>query len=45
MKKPKKPLEIPYHTDHEGEPRTIDAIRARANLDLVDITAGPMTSK
>lgn len=38
----KKIKEIVHHTDHEGEPKTIDAIRARANLDLVDIVAGPM---
>jgi len=38
---------IIHHTDHDESipPRAIDAIRARANMDLVDITVGPMTLK
>jgi hypothetical protein len=36
---------IPHHTDHEDEPRVIDSIRAKCNLDLVDVVAGPMTLK
>jgi len=45
MTKLKKPLQIPHHTDHEGEPRTIDAIRARANLELEHVVTNTMTLK
>jgi len=34
MKKPKKLPQIPHHTDHVKAPRTIDSIRARANLEM-----------
>lgn len=33
---------IPHHTDHEGKPRVIDCIRARANLDLDTVISEPM---
>jgi hypothetical protein len=45
MTRSKKHLEIPHHTDHEGEPRTIDAIRARANLELEHVVTETMTLK
>ena len=38
----RKKLNYKPHSDHEGKPRVIDCIRARANLDLVDVVAGSM---
>ena len=45
MTKPKKPIQIPHHTDHQGNPRPIDAIRARANLELTNVVTGIKTLK
>lgn len=38
----KKTQKIPHHTDHEGKPRVIDCIRARANMDLTSVISEPM---
>jgi len=45
MIKQRKTIPFPHHTDHEREPRTIDAIRARANSELTNVVAGIITLK